>query len=89
MRRARLAAALLAVTVSLSGCGVAETIQRVTEAAKPAGQPPTVSVDPPNGALATDPAVTDAAHSVVKVRSTAPACQKILEGSGFVVPRIG
>jgi S1-C subfamily serine protease len=29
--------------------------------------------------------VADAAHSVVKIHSTAPGCQKILEGSGFVI----
>jgi S1-C subfamily serine protease len=85
MRRIRLAASLIAVTVSLgalAGCGkVVETLGRVTEVPVPR----VVSVEPPDASLSGEVVVADAAHSVVKVRSIANLCQKILEGSGFVV----
>ena len=85
MRQIRLAASLIAVTVSLGtmvGCGtVVETLGRVTEVPAPR----VVSVEPPDASLASDAVVAETAHSVVKVRSTAHSCQKILEGSGFVV----
>lgn len=86
MRRTLPAALLLAVAVSLSGCGhVAETIQRLTETKAPVGQAPIPGVDPPDPSLTSGAVVADAAHSVVKVHSTAPSCQKILEGSGVVI----
>jgi len=49
------------------------------------GRTPTVEVDPPDATLATSPIVGLLQPSVVKVRGTAPGCQKVLEGSGFVV----
>jgi S1-C subfamily serine protease len=39
----------------------------------------------PDPALANNPVVLNTAPSVVKVRSLAPSCQKVLEGSGFVI----
>jgi S1-C subfamily serine protease len=44
-----------------------------------------ISVAPPNPDLANNPVVAATAPSVVKMRSLAPACQKVLEGSGFVI----
>jgi S1-C subfamily serine protease len=47
--------------------------------------PGTVAVDAPDAALAGDPVVAATRPSVVKIRGIAPGCQKVLEGSGFVV----
>ena len=46
---------------------------------------PQVAVDAPDAALANDPVVAAARPSVVKIRGVAPGCQKVLEGTGFVV----
>lgn len=51
----------------------------------PFGRTPIVAVDPPDAALADDPVVAATRGSVVKIRGVAPGCQKVLEGSGFVV----
>lgn len=50
----------------------------------PIGQP-IVAVDAPDAALANSPTVAAARGSVVKIRGVAPSCQKVLEGSGFVI----
>ncbi|CRZ17805.1 acid resistance serine protease MarP [Mycolicibacterium neworleansense] len=52
---------------------------------EPFGRTPIVNVDAPDAALATDPIVTTSRPAVVKIRGVAPSCQKVLEGSGFVV----
>ncbi|BBZ19532.1 acid resistance serine protease MarP [Mycolicibacterium gadium] len=52
---------------------------------QPFGRTPIVAVDAPDAALAGDPAVTATRPSVVKIRGVAPGCQKVLEGTGFVV----
>lgn len=52
---------------------------------QPFGRTPIVAVDAPDAALAVDPVVAAARPSVVKIRGVAPGCQKVLEGSGFVV----
>src|ERR1700743_3853094 len=52
---------------------------------EPFSRTPVIPVESPDPALATNPVVTAAAPSVVKVRSLAPSCQKVLEGSGFVI----
>lgn len=52
---------------------------------EPFGRTPIVNVDAPDAALATDPIVSTSRPSVVKIRGVAPSCQKVLEGSGFVV----
>jgi len=52
---------------------------------RPFDRTPIVAVDPPDAALAADPVVAAARPSVVKIRGVAPGCQKVLEGSGFVV----
>jgi S1-C subfamily serine protease len=46
---------------------------------------PIVNVDIPDAALAADPVVAATRPSVLKIRGVAPSCQKVLEGSGFVV----
>lgn len=52
---------------------------------KPFGRTPVVDVDAPDSALADDPVVAASRSSVVKIRGIAPGCQKVLEGTGFVV----
>lgn len=52
---------------------------------EPFGRTPIVAVDSPDAALAADPVVARVAPSVVKIRGVAPGCQKVLEGTGFVI----
>ncbi|AQA02695.1 acid resistance periplasmic serine protease MarP [Mycobacterium sp. MS1601] len=52
---------------------------------QPFGRTPIVEVAPPNATLATDAVVAAVQPSVVKIRGVAPGCQKVLEGTGFVV----
>ncbi|AEV72738.1 trypsin-like serine protease with C-terminal PDZ domain [Mycolicibacterium rhodesiae NBB3] len=52
---------------------------------QPFGRTPIVAVDAPDAALSGDPIVATARQSVVKIRGVAPGCQKVLEGTGFVV----
>src|SRR5918998_1041375 len=52
---------------------------------QPFGRTPIVAVDAPDAALANDGVVAATRPSVVKIRGVAPSCQKVLEGSGFVV----
>ncbi|MCG7607397.1 serine protease [Mycolicibacterium sp. (ex Dasyatis americana)] len=52
---------------------------------EPFGRTPIVNVDAPDASLAIDPVVTTSRASVVKIRGVAPSCQKVLEGSGFVI----
>ena len=52
---------------------------------EPFSRTPVIPVASPDPALANNPVVLAAQPSVVKVRSLAPSCQKVLEGSGFVV----
>jgi len=44
-----------------------------------------IAVDAPDAALANDAVVNASRPSVVKIRGVAPSCQKVLEGTGFVV----
>jgi S1-C subfamily serine protease len=87
---ASLIAAIALSAGTVSGCSdvvatIAESVVRGTEVKEPWGRSPIVEVDPPDASLASHPLVAEAAHSVVKIRGVAPACQKILEGSGFVI----
>jgi S1-C subfamily serine protease len=87
---ASLIAAIALSAGAVTGCSgvvetVAESVVRDTEVKEPWGRAPIVEVDPPDASLASHPVVAEAAHSVVKIRAVAPACQKILEGSGFVI----
>ena len=52
---------------------------------QPFDRTPIVPVDAPDTALAGDAVVAFTRPSVVKIRGIAPGCQKVLEGSGFVV----
>ncbi|CAM2881779.1 acid resistance periplasmic serine protease MarP [Mycobacterium intermedium] len=52
---------------------------------EPFSRTPVIPVASPDPALANNPVVASVAPSVVKVRSLAPSCQKVLEGSGFVI----
>lgn len=51
----------------------------------PFSRTPITEVDAPDSALTENPVVENAAASVVKIRGVAPSCQKVLEGTGFVV----
>lgn len=52
---------------------------------EPFSRTPVIPVASPDPELANNPVVRATAPSVVKVRSLAPSCQKVLEGSGFVI----
>jgi S1-C subfamily serine protease len=52
---------------------------------EPFGRTPIIAVSAPDPALASSPVVAAVEPSVVKIRGVAPSCQKVLEGSGFVV----
>ena len=55
------------------------------EVLQPFGRTPIEEVAPPDATLATDAVVSAVEPSVVKIRGVAPGCQKVLEGTGFVV----
>ena len=50
----------------------------------PFAQTPVIATGPPDASLASSPAVALVRPSVLKIRGKAPACQRQLEGSGFV-----
>ncbi|MFD7442018.1 MarP family serine protease [Streptomyces sp. NPDC059909] len=50
----------------------------------PFANEPITEVRPPDPALANSPVTTRAQRSIVKVVGTAPSCNKVLEGTGFV-----
>jgi S1-C subfamily serine protease len=52
---------------------------------EPFSRTPVVAVATPDAALANTPVVAATQPSVVKVHAIAPSCQKVLEGSGFVL----
>ncbi|OBK31113.1 serine protease [Mycobacterium asiaticum] len=52
---------------------------------EPFSRTPVIPVASPDPALANNPVVAATASSVVKIRSLAPSCQKVLEGTGFVI----
>lgn len=52
---------------------------------EPLGRTPIQAVDAPDATLADSLVVSIARPSVVKIRGVAPACQKVLEGTGFVI----
>jgi S1-C subfamily serine protease len=52
---------------------------------EPFSRTPVVAVAAPDAALANSPVVAATQPSVVKIRAIAPGCQKVLEGSGFVL----
>lgn len=52
---------------------------------KPFGPTQVADIEAPDAGLATSPVVNNTHPSVVKVRGVATSCQKVLEGTGFVV----
>jgi S1-C subfamily serine protease len=52
---------------------------------QPFGRTPIQAVDAPDASLADSLVVANARASVVKIRGVAPGCQKVLEGTGFVI----
>ena len=52
---------------------------------EPFSRTPVVAVATPDAALANSPVVAATQASVVKIHAIAPGCQKVLEGSGFVL----
>lgn len=55
------------------------------EALQPVGGTPIAAVDPPDASLADSLVVSKSRPSVVKIRGVATGCQKVLEGTGFVI----
>ncbi|WP_299557802.1 acid resistance serine protease MarP [uncultured Mycolicibacterium sp.] len=66
------------VSALLDDSGLPDVLQ-------PFGRTPIIAVDAPDPALATDPVVGFTRSSVVKIRGVAQTCQKVLEGTGFVI----
>lgn len=52
---------------------------------EPFSRTPIANVAAPDSALATSPVVLTAQQSVLKIRAEATSCQKMLEGTGFVI----
>ena len=52
---------------------------------QPFGRTPIQAVEAPDASLADSLVVATASPSVVKIRGVAPGCQKVLEGTGFVI----
>ncbi len=52
---------------------------------EPFSRTPVAAVAAPDAALANNPVVAATEPSVLKIRAIAPSCQKVLEGSGFVL----
>jgi S1-C subfamily serine protease len=52
---------------------------------EPFSRTPVAAVAAPDAGLANNPIVAATQASVVKIRAIAPSCQKVLEGSGFVL----
>lgn len=55
------------------------------EVLDPLGRTPNAPVDAPDASLADSLVVAKSRPSVVKIRGVATACQKVLEGTGFVI----
>jgi S1-C subfamily serine protease len=79
MRRVRAATVLWTVAVLVAGCGdgIGETLHRLAHGSS--------ASEAPTPAVSSDEVVAKARPSVVKVRGESESCQKITEGSGFVV----
>lgn len=52
---------------------------------EPFNRTPIAAVDAPDPGLAASPVVEATAPSVLRIRGVAPNCQKVLEGTGFVI----
>ncbi|GGK60729.1 MarP family serine protease [Nocardia camponoti] len=51
----------------------------------PFGRAPIVAVEPPDPSVLASPVAASLQQSVLRIRGTAPSCQRALEGSGFIV----
>ncbi|APE32874.1 acid resistance periplasmic serine protease MarP [Nocardia mangyaensis] len=51
----------------------------------PFGRAPIAAVEPPDPSVLASPVAVSLQQSVLRIRGTAPSCQRALEGSGFVV----
>ncbi len=58
---------------------------RFPEVVAPWVPEPILDVDPPSGALGRDPEIREAAQSVLKVVGRAPECNRVIEGTAFVI----
>src|SRR5271168_4500282 len=58
---------------------------RGSQVLEPFSRTPVAAVSAPDATLAKNPVVANTEPSVVKIRVIAPGCQKVLEGSGFVL----
>jgi S1-C subfamily serine protease len=58
---------------------------RFPEVVAPWVPEPIFSVEPPTGTLSRDPVLREAAASVVRVVGRAPACNRVIEGSAFMI----
>jgi S1-C subfamily serine protease len=77
---------LLVAATAIAGCGIVDRARDVVTSALHTSAPvPIVPVDAPDANLVNSPTVAAAKSSVVKIHGVAPGCQKVLEGSGFVV----
>jgi S1-C subfamily serine protease len=86
MRRTRHAAVLLVLAMSLSGCTAVQSVVSSDKSTEvPVDHADIATVEAPDDSVVREAAVVEAARSVVKIRSTAPGCQKIFEGSGVVM----
>jgi S1-C subfamily serine protease len=72
------AAMLLVATTAVSGCGTIGHLRDVMTS-------PILPVEAPDANLANSPVVAAMRGRVVKIRGSAHSCQKLVEGSGFVV----
>jgi S1-C subfamily serine protease len=79
MKWVRVTASMLALTAVLAGCsgGIGETLHRLARQSLTSAEP--------TPAVSSEDIVAKARPSVVKVHGEAASCQKITEGSGFVV----
>ena len=79
MSRIRVAASMIALTALIAGCGgMGEILHRFDRESS-------TTVETPDPAISTGEVVAKAQPSVVKVHGEAESCNKVLEGSGFVV----
>jgi S1-C subfamily serine protease len=78
-----LVAMLVAIVMAVSGC---DKIMSRLGSGGHVNQPPSpVAVDAPNADLVNNPVVAATAPSVIKIHGVSNLCQKVLDGTGFVV----
>jgi S1-C subfamily serine protease len=77
--------------VPISPDGLREAFESVVAAGRfpevvaPWVPEPILTVDAPSAALSRDPEIREASASVVKIVGRAPSCDRVVEGTGFVV----